>query len=201
LGIRKEIIVGCVSRKDVSMENEYQEVNKNKAVAKILVPLLIVLVIVGIWFIKDLQRNSDGDDQANGNPDFALKATEPLDLEQLKSYGIPIILDFGSESCPPCREMAPTIEKLNKDLQGKAIIKYMDVWESPELAEGYPISVIPTLMFFDKDGNPYLPPDPETTQMILYSTKDTEEHVFTAQEGIMTEDKIRAILVEMGMEE
>ncbi len=183
------------------MENQQREITNNKKAAKILVPLLIVLVIVSIWFVKDSQRNTDGEQPANGNPDFALNVTESLDLEHLKTYGLPIVLDFGSESCPPCREMAPTIEKLNRDLQGKAIIRYMDVWESPELAEGYPISVIPTLMFFDKDGNPYLPPDSETTQMILYSTRDTEEHVFTAQEGIMTEDEIRSILVEMGMEE
>ncbi len=183
------------------MENEYREMNKSKTAARILVPVLIVLVIVGIWFLKNSQTNDDENLPPPDNPDFALNVTEPLDLEQLKSYGIPIILDFGSEDCPACMELAPTIEKLNRDLQGKAIIKYMDVWESPELAEGYPISVIPTLLFFDKDGNPYSPPDPQKTRMIMYSTKDTGQHVFTAWEGVMAENQILAVLVEMGMEE
>lgn len=181
---------------------EHQDAyDKKKKIAKIFVPILILLVVAGIWFAKESQRDMGSGPEGEGNPDFALVVTENLDLEALKSYGLPILLDFGSESCPPCRELAPTIEKLNKDLQGKAIIKYMDVWESPELAEGYPIRVIPTLMFFDKDGNPYVPENPEASQMILYSDKVTDAHVYTAHEGGMTEEQILDILVEMGMEE
>jgi thioredoxin 1 len=183
------------------MENEYREMNRRKVAAKIIAPILIVLVVAGIWFIKDSQRAAGEMQIGDENPDFAINVTEPLDLEQLKSYELPILLDFGADSCPPCRKLAPVIKKLHKELQGKAIIKYMDVWEFPQLAEGYPISVIPTLMFFDKDGNPYVPADPEASRMILYTTKDTGEHVFTVYEGVMSEKEILAILVEMGMEE
>ena len=183
------------------MENEYQEMNKKKTAVKIIAPIIIVLIVAGIWFVKDSQKTPGGEPAGGENLDFALNVTEELDFEKLKSYGLPIMLDFGSESCPPCRAMAPTIEKLNRELQGKAIIKYMDVGEFPELADGYPISVIPTQLFFDKDGNPYVPADPEASQMIIYTSKDTEEHVFTAHEGGLTEEQLLGIFVEMGMEE
>ncbi len=188
---------------DVKLLGDHQDkgTNQKKKAAKVVVPILILLMVAGIWFVKESQRDIGSGLAENGNPDFALVVTENLDFEKLKSYGLPILLDFGSESCPPCRELAPTIEKLNRDLQGKAIIKYMDVWESPELAEGYPIRVIPTLMFFDKEGNPYVPEDPEASGMILYSDKETDAHVYTTHEGGMTEEQIREILLEMGMEE
>ena len=71
------------------------------------------------------------------------------------------MIDFGADSCIPCKEMAPVLKELNEELRGKVIIKFVDVWKYQSLAEGYPISVIPTQVFFDKDGKPYTPKDPE----------------------------------------
>jgi thioredoxin 1 len=167
-------------------------------VIKIIAPVLIVAVIIGIWFIKNTDKSPA---ITNDNSDFALHVTEKIDLEQLKSYAIPIMIDFGADSCIPCKEMAPVLAKLNEELQGKAIIKFVDVWKYQELAEGYPISVIPTQVFFDKDGKPYTPSDPQASQMNMYSLKDTNEHVFTTHEGGMTKEMILAALKEMGLEE
>jgi len=128
-----------------------------------------------------------------------LEATD-INLEQLKSYGLPIVIDFGADSCIPCKEMAPVLKELNSELQGKAIIKFVDVWKYPELAEGYPISVIPTQLFFNKDGKPYTPSDPESMRMAMYVKDDTNEHVFTTHEGGMTKEQILNALSEMGLE-
>jgi len=132
------------------------------------------------------------------NPDFSLYVTESLDLEKLKSYGLPIMIDFGADSCVPCKEMAPILKDLNARLQGKVIIRFVDVWKNPNLAEGYPIRVIPTQMFFDSEGEPYRPSDPDASGMLMYVLKDTQEHVFTAHEGGMTEEMILQGLREMG---
>jgi thioredoxin 1 len=153
---------------------------------------------MGIWLLKNFgQASSDTDI----NPDFALHVTESLDIEHLKSYGLPIIIDFGADSCVPCKEMAPVLEKLNKELQGKAIIKFVDVWKYQELAEGYPLRVIPTQIFYDNNGKPYIPSDPEGMQMYLYSLRDTNEHVFTVHEGGISEEMLLSVLREMGLEE
>lgn len=177
-------------------EKDTKKSNKGIAV-KIIIPILFVCVIFGIWVVKNNKKDTaaaDGD-----NSDFALHVTEKLDLDKLKSYGLPIIIDFGADSCIPCKQMAPVLVELNEELQGKAIIKFVDVWKYQELAQGYPISLIPTQIFIDSTGKPYSPKDPETMKMILYSSKDTEEHVFTAHEGGTTKEQLLSILKEMGL--
>lgn len=112
---------------------------------------------------------------------------------------MPLIIDFGADSCLPCKEMAPVLKELNESLQGKAIIKFVDVWKYQDLAEGFPLRVIPTQFFFDKDGKPFLPSDPENMQMTIYKTKDNDTHVFTVHEGGMTKSQLLAVLEELGV--
>lgn len=180
------------------MKNKKQEGSPKGPVIKIAVFVFIIVIMGLIWVYKNNGtqiRVSDSD-----NPDFSLYVTEALDLEQLKSYGLPILIDFGADSCVPCKEMAPILVKLNKEFQGKAIIKFVDVWKYQELSQGYPISIIPTQVFFDRNGKPYTPSDPQGIPMIMYSLKDTDKHVFTTHEGGMTEEMIRAVLKEMGVD-
>lgn len=75
------------------------------------------------------------------------------------------------------------------------------VWKYQNLADGYPISVIPTQVFFDKDGKPFTPSDSEGMRMLMYTARDTNEHVFTTHEGGMIKDEILAVLREMGMDD
>lgn len=180
------------------MEEKKQTKLSQGLAIKLIIPVLIIAVVVAIWFVKNTDKPPA---ITSDNPDFALHVTEEIDHEKLKSYGLPILIDFGADSCIPCKEMAPVLEKLNKELQGKAIIKFVDVWKYPELAQNYPISVIPTQVFFDKEGKPYTPSDPQASQMNMYSLRDTNEHVFTTHEGGMTEEMILAAFKEMGLEE
>ena len=187
------------------MDNNQEKSLINKKILKIIIPFLIIVIIAGIWFIKNNGPKLEDKNGTGGKlvetEDFLLNVTEKLDLEKLKSYGLPIMIDFGADSCAPCRVMAPVLLELNNELQERAIIKYVDVWKDPELAKGYPISVIPTQMFFDKDGKPYQPLETQKSPMIIYSLKDTQEHIFTTHEGGMTKDMILDVLKEMGMEE
>ena len=145
-------------------------------VIKITIIVVIIAALVALWFVKNAENDKGAENKAASdsiteskdiNPDFTLLVTEALDLEQLKSYGLPIIIDFGSDSCVPCQEMAPVLEKLNEELQGKAIIRFVDVWKYPDLAQDYPITVIPTQMLFDKDGNPYTDQWLETSSALI----------------------------------
>ncbi|SMG48791.1 thioredoxin family protein [Dethiosulfovibrio salsuginis] len=170
---------------------------------KVMAVLLIAVVLGGIWLIKnrekeELQGIASNDSQQN--PDFALYVTEELDLEKLKSYGLPIIIDFGADSCLPCKEMAPVLKDLNETLQGKAIVRFVDVWKYRNLAEGYPLRAIPTQFFFDKDGKPYIPSESIGVPMQMYSTRETNTHIFTLHEGGMTKEQLLMALKEMGVE-
>ena len=95
--------------------------------------------------------------------------------------------------------MAPVLKKLNQEWQGKVIVKFVDVWKYPDASGDFPLQVIPTQFFFDAQGKPYVPSDPEGMQMIMYSLKDTQEHVYTAHQGGLTEEQFRAIFKEMGI--
>ncbi len=137
--------------------------------------------------------------EENVNTDFLLAASE-IDLEKLKSYDLSIIIDFGADSCIPCKEMAPVLKKLNQEWQGKVIVKFVDVWKYPNAAADFPVQMIPTQFFFDAQGNPFVPSDSEGMQMQMYVMKETGEHVYTGHVGGMTEEQIRAVFKEMGIE-
>ena len=133
---------------------------KNKPlIVKILVSTLIVAIIVGIFFIKNTQNSPsviDSDNQTDKT--FSLKITS-VDLEEIKQYGVPTVIDFGSDSCIPCKQMAPVLKTLNNEWQGKAAVQFMDVWEYTEGVDKFPIQVIPTQVFFNADGTPFVPSD------------------------------------------
>lgn len=163
--------------------------------AKVAVLLLIAVAIGGIWLVKQKEKSG----QTAGGAGGPLAVTDAKELEGLRSLGLPVIVDFGADSCIPCKEMAPVLEELNRTLQGKAVVKFVDVWKYKELAEGYPLRVIPTQFFFDKDGKPFTPSDAKKFQMLLYATEASKEHIFTAHEGGMTREQLLAALEEMGV--
>ena len=173
---------------------------EKKKLIKIIIPVFIVIVIAGIWVFKNIDSGSADLVSPNNNEDFVLE-TESVDLEVLTAYGLPLIIDFGSDSCIPCKEMAPVLQTMNAEMQGKAIIKFVDVWKHAEAADGFPIQVIPTQVLINADGTPYVPSDGIDIDFTMYSAKDTNEHVFTVHQGGLTEDQMRAILADMGVTE
>ena len=66
--------------------------------------------------------------------------------------GQPVLVDFGANSCMPCRQIRPILNEIGKEYSGKAQILIIDVYKHKELAGEYRVQVIPTLVFFDKTG-------------------------------------------------
>jgi len=66
--------------------------------------------------------------------------------------GLPRLLDLGSVSCIPCKMMAPILEELKKEYEGRLQVDFIDVWENPEAGAPYGIRLIPTQIFFDASG-------------------------------------------------
>ena len=181
--------------------------NKRKAVISGAVIAGVIAVIGVMWVVKNGKSDENlGSVAQSVAPaksallDGPLNLTRPFDLAEYRAAGVPVIIDFGADSCIPCKEMAPVLVALHDELKGKAIIRFVDVWKYRDLAEGIPLQVIPTQVFFDTTGKPFTPSEKLQIPMTQYSTRDTNEHAFTTHDGGITKDQLLSVLYEMGMQ-
>ena len=72
-------------------------------------------------------------------------------LESLKNGAQPLVVDFWATWCGPCRMLAPIIEELSKEYEGRITVGMCDVEENEDLAAEFGIRNIPTILFF-KNG-------------------------------------------------
>ena len=62
--------------------------------------------------------------------------------------GLPVIVDFYSDGCGPCRMIAPIFKKLAKEMEGKAVFVKVDTNAMYELSSRYSVRSLPTFKFF-----------------------------------------------------
>ena len=60
----------------------------------------------------------------------------------------PVLVDFYADWCGPCRALAPVLEELAEDLQGRLVVAKLDVDQNEELSLRYGVQSIPTLILF-----------------------------------------------------
>jgi thioredoxin 1 len=65
---------------------------------------------------------------------------------------LPRLLDLGAHECIPCKKMAPILRELEAEFKGRAIVDFIDVWKNKAEAEKYRVTLIPTQIFFDRQG-------------------------------------------------
>jgi thioredoxin 1 len=77
-------------------------------------------------------------------------SSKNFESEVLKS-DVPVMVDFWATWCGPCRMIAPIVEELATEYEGKAKVAKLDVDSNQDIAMNYRILSIPNLLFF-KDG-------------------------------------------------
>jgi thioredoxin 1 len=110
---------------------------------------------------------------------MAVKPPESNTEDEFKkalTSGKPVLVDFGANSCLPCRQLRPILKEVSKEYSGKAEILVIDVYQHQNLARDHKVMLIPTLVFFDSKG------------------KEVFRHV-----GLLEKEKIVAKLKEIGM--
>jgi thioredoxin len=69
---------------------------------------------------------------------------------------LPCIIDFYADWCGPCKMVAPVLEELAKEYDGKINIYKVDTEDQQELAGAFGIRSIPSMLFCPKEGQPQM---------------------------------------------
>jgi thioredoxin 1 len=131
-------------------------------------------------FLEELRKNAKVEMNQDRLQKIAAKPPESNTEEDFKkalASGKPVLIDFGANSCVPCRQMRPILREIDKEYTGKTRALVIDVYKYQNLAREYKVQLIPTLVFFDSKG------------------KEAFRHV-----GVLEKDKIVAKLKEIGMD-
>lgn len=130
-------------------------------------------------FLEEIRKNAKVDINQAQLQKVAAKPPEMNtedDLKQALSSGKPVLVDFGANSCLPCRQMRPVLKEIAAEYSEKAKIVVIDVYRYQNLAREHKVLMLPTLVFFDAKG------------------KETFRSV-----GLMEKEKIVGKLKEIGM--
>jgi thioredoxin 1 len=96
----------------------------------------------------------------NSNPDGTKPKRTCIVAKEIKSAqwevevvrsGVPVLVDIFGTYCPPCKALAPTLDKLASEYEGRAKVVKLDVEADPDLAGGLHVTSVPTVIAF-RDG-------------------------------------------------
>jgi len=74
--------------------------------------------------------------------------TEDNFAQEVLQSATPVLVDFWGDYCPPCKALAPILDELATDCDGKLKIGKVNVQEQPQLATTYNVRAVPTMLFF-----------------------------------------------------
>tara|TARA_R110002126_G_scaffold189264_1_gene337544 strand:+ start:408 stop:842 length:435 start_codon:yes stop_codon:yes gene_type:complete len=98
---------------------------------------------VAIPYLKPLEKRMS---------DLIVHVTDSSFEEEVLKSDTPVLVDYWAEWCGPCKMIAPVLDEISKDYNGKLKICKLNIDENTDTPPKYGVRGIPTLMLF-KDGN------------------------------------------------
>ena len=95
---------------------------------------------------------------------LTFEVTDANFQDEVLNSSVPVLVDFWAEWCGPCKMIAPNVDQIAQQYEGKLRVGKMDVDSEPGVAERFGIQGIPTLILF-KGGQPI-------QQIVGYRTKE-----------------------------
>ena len=88
--------------------------------------------------------------KSQDKPDNKIKGMSLVEFNTLINTEKPVLVDFHTLWCAPCRKMAPIVDNLEKQYQEKAVVQRIDVDKSKEISKEYQIQGVPVFVLFKK---------------------------------------------------
>lgn len=134
-----------------------------KAMPKILIVVVLIAAVAGVLYLKRTQSiavsapvlaatETTAEAQTAEKPAPAGEATPSEPKKEGSEESLPRLVDLGAGKCIPCKMMAPILEELKKEYEGKMNVVFIDVWKNEDAGKAYGIQTIPTQIFFDPAG-------------------------------------------------
>jgi thioredoxin 1 len=128
--------------------------------------LLLSLLISSIFFVNCRSEKGNKSEANNPGADNVVHLTTAEFKKMVFNYEVnkdwkyegtqPAIVDFYADWCAPCRQLAPLLEEIAKEYNGKIIVYKVDTEKERELTQNMNISGLPTLLFIPAQGKPQM---------------------------------------------
>ncbi|MBN2364291.1 thioredoxin family protein [candidate division WOR-3 bacterium] len=115
---------------------------------KLLIRIIVITVLAALIFLAIIFGKNSA---PNANQPDSVEDSSSVNQNSL-SDSLPVLIEFGSLSCVPCKMMVPELDKMRSVCAGKLNVLFVDVYQNPEDADRRNIRVIPTQVFLSETG-------------------------------------------------
>jgi len=127
------------------------------------IKIIIILAVLTVSILTGCSKKGDNKTESNTKMEYLTAATfkeKVFNYEVNKEWNYigdkPAIIDFYADWCGPCKMVAPVLEELSNEYDGKIQIYKIDTDKEQELASVFGIQSIPSILFIPKDGKPQM---------------------------------------------
>lgn len=205
-----------------NIERIFMDNRKTKKIISIIAIVTAVLLMIGIYAYKKSNKNDSstvnskettqsetGSNEKSSKPtsdnssskeasdrgNVDIETGQPIDFQAIAAEHKPIIVNFGSEGCPPCRKLKPVLQSLSDKYGDKLYIRYVDIWKHPDFQGDFQFEYIPSQVIFNKDGSPYIPSKEMIESYQFQLVKDSSgKHIYTMHQGSLPQEVLSEII-------